>query len=156
MRLYLLRHAEAHANSPSDEERTLTEKGQRQSATVGRFCHSHGIAPSVILTSPYARAEETAIAVAAELPGTSVIVASFLASGMRPDVAIKELSGYLKFEEPMLVGHEPDLGDLIGIVVGSQLSDRFHVRKASLSLLDIDNVRTFSGRLSFSVPVKFM
>ena len=36
MQLFLLRHAEAESNAPSDEVRALTAKGARQAEAIGK------------------------------------------------------------------------------------------------------------------------
>jgi phosphohistidine phosphatase len=64
MNLYLLRHAEAEEEAASDEERQLNNRGREQARTVGRFCARNDLYPGKILTSPLARARQTAQIVA--------------------------------------------------------------------------------------------
>lgn len=57
--LWLLRHADAASGSP-DSERPLTERGVRQAQAAGRALDRLGLRIDVCLTSPKARALETA------------------------------------------------------------------------------------------------
>ena len=83
MLLYLLRHAEAVDEAASDAARALTTKGMAQARKVGKFCVKNEVIPSIILTSPLKRAEQTARLVAKEIKNAEFIVCPFLASSMR-------------------------------------------------------------------------
>ena len=70
MELYLLRHA--HAGDPEawdgpDDRRPLSDKGEKQADRLGRFLAGIGFTPDAIITSPKARAAQTAALVAAQL-----------------------------------------------------------------------------------------
>jgi len=69
MELYLLRHAIAEENSPSgrDADRRLTDEGRDKLRRVLKRASSAGVEPSLILSSPYKRALETAEIAATEL-----------------------------------------------------------------------------------------
>jgi len=155
MNLYLLRHAEAIDHAKTDAARYLTEKGVSQAKTVGRFCRDNGIAPDVILTSSYCRAEQTAQIVAAKI-GSKVVVAPFLGSGMQPGEAIKELDAYPNLASVMLVGHEPDFSHFAATLLGLPESRRLNLRKASLTLLALEHPGPGSATLEFILPVKLM
>jgi phosphohistidine phosphatase len=156
MQLYLLRHADAEPHASSDAARALTDKGCQQAKRVGKFCRDNDLVPSVILTSPLVRAEQTARKVAAQLEGTEVIVAPFLKSGMHTATALEELKAYLRFNSVMLVGHEPDFGELAAKLLGAAGGGRIQVRKASLLLFEMENANAASAVLQFSIPVKLM
>ena len=68
MQIYLLRHGIAEDAAPGrpDSERALTEEGRDKLRRVLRRARSADAAPSLILSSPYRRALETA-ALAAEM-----------------------------------------------------------------------------------------
>jgi phosphohistidine phosphatase len=153
MLIYLLRHADAEASASSDAKRNLTDKGIVQAEQVGRFCKEHKIAPEQILTSPYARAKQTAHLVAKEL-GCPIEEAQFLASGMQPETALCELRDHwtISRDSIMLVGHEPDISHLIAHLTGASI----YIRKASLTLIDTPSLRPGAGTVDFSIPVKLM
>jgi phosphohistidine phosphatase len=159
MLLFLLRHADAESRATSDSQRKLTAKGVIQAGLVGRFCKHYELVPSRILTSPYERAMQTAFLAAKELgdatSGPEVVTAPFLASGMRPEFALDELRRHAKIERMMLVGHEPDLSDLVSHLVGC-VSPFIHIRKASLTFIELPSLSPGSGILHFSIPVQFM
>lgn len=148
MLLYLLRHADAALVAPSDAAREITQKGHRQARTVAAFCERHGITPDLVLTSPYARARQTA-----EIVARAPREAEWLASGMRPEDAMREIRAQAEAESIMLVGHEPDLSDLAAHLLGLPCGESFHLRKASLTALEMTPLGT---TLEYSVPVRFM
>jgi len=102
MLLYLLRHAEAVDQSTSDAARELTPKGTAQARKVGKFCVKNDFIPSIILTSPLKRAEQTARIVAKEIKNAEFIVCPFLSAGMQPENALDELKVYARFPSLML------------------------------------------------------
>ena len=153
MNLYLLRHADAQAVAPSDAERPLSPKGQDQAFQMGIFLDHKKIEMDVILTSPYLRARQTAEAVAREV-GVPVVTASFLASGMTPHDGMEGLKEYMKFKSVLVVGHQPDLGDLIATLLGIPGSVVM-IKKGSLAMLSVDALRPGFSQLEALMPAEF-
>ena len=156
--IFFLRHADAEPQAADgDPARPLTMKGIAQSKRVGEFCSRAGIAPAAILHSPYRRTTETAEIVAKHL-GIKSVAAKFLASGMRPEAAFDELNARRKSDGAlMLVGHEPDFSELIGELIGvGGFPARIVVKKASIVLVEADELRPGGGHLVFSLPVKLI
>lgn len=159
-RLYFLRHATAEdptAEQP-DAERALTDKGLRQSRHVANFCARQGLLPGALLSSPLRRAVQTASAFSATLPDCPPPeVADWLRLGTPAAHAVEQLRERLRRDEGALclVGHEPDLSDLISRLLGS--SDPIvRVKKASLTCLEIDPGALRHGQLLWSVPCALM
>lgn len=155
MRLYLLRHADAVDQAPTDAARELTARGLAQARTVGAFCVQRALRPDLVLTSPYRRAVQTAELAAAALGQGSQTV-PFLASGMTPETALDELRAYQRFTSLLLVGHQPDLGLLAAALLGLRNDAALPVGKASLTCLEGDRLTPGSARLRFFLPVEMM
>ena len=155
MRLYFLRHADAATPADSDEERALSAKGLNQAKRVAEFLEAHEIRPALILTSPVLRAFETAriVAEALEIECES---APFLSCGMMPSTAMTALAEYDEHESLMLVGHEPDFSRFAAHLLGTSPAASLRIRKASLTLLELDVLRPGVARLHFSIPCKMM
>jgi phosphohistidine phosphatase len=68
-RLTLLRHAKSSWSQPglNDHDRPLNQRGQRDAPIMGRRLVTHGVRPSLILTSSARRARETAKLIAREI-----------------------------------------------------------------------------------------
>jgi phosphohistidine phosphatase len=155
VQLFLLRHADADTPAATDAARALSPKGHEQAAKVAQFCAARALRPELILSSPLVRAHQTAEAVARHL-GVELLVAPFLASGMQPEAGVRELQGYERFASVMIVGHEPDFSSLIAHLLGISGGAHIHVRKASLTLLEVVAFRAASARLEFSIPCKLL
>jgi phosphohistidine phosphatase len=151
MQLYLLRHADADTPAARDAERALSEKGIAQAKGVARFLAEHGIRPALVLSSPIRRAHETAC-----LVSTEVRVAPWLSCGFEPAVALEEIAALRQHASVLLVGHEPDFSELAAYLLGLATPTAFHVRKASLTLIELDIFKPRAARLEFSVPCKLM
>ena len=156
MHLYLLRHADAEPSADSDRARRLTLKGTEQARTVGEFCRRQSLRPALILTSPYVRTVQTAAFVTAALGRDEALEGSFLASGMDTPTALAELVAYQRFESVMLVGHQPDLGELAARLLGLASPGNLPVSKASLMRIDVRRLATGGGSLDFFLLVKLM
>ncbi|MFM2056024.1 MAG: hypothetical protein RLY71_409 [Pseudomonadota bacterium] len=160
IRLYFLRHASAEepvAGLP-DAERALTEKGLRQSRLVASFCARQGLLPAVLLTSPLLRSVQTAAAFSAQLhdcPPPEVV--EWLRLGTSAAEAVQHLRERLGRAEGhlCLVGHEPDLSDLISRLLGSD-DPIVRIKKASLTCIEIDPAALRHGQLLWSVPCALM
>ena len=133
----------------------MTAKGRKQSEAVARFCRRSAVRPDYILTSPFRRAQQTADAVAATLEIPSV-VENFLASGMDAATALRELRAYLGCQSVMIVGHQPDLGELITALLGLDSPLNFPVGKASLTALDVRSLGRAGASLLFTLPPRLM
>ena len=125
---------------------------------MGRFCARVGIAPELVLFSPFVRAEETARAFAEAWPPDLRVLqaASFAASGMHPGEAYRELLAYGRFDSLMLVGHQPDLGLLAAVLLGLPEAGILSVGKATLIGLRTQRLMPRSGSLEFCLPVELM
>src|SRR5689334_12707675 len=101
MDLILWRHADAEDGSP-DLERKLTKKGRQQAAAMAKWLEARLPGDYVLLSSPAARARETAAALSKDFR-----VDKTLAPGAAVADILKAAKG-LPFA--IIVGHQPDLG----------------------------------------------
>ena len=124
--IYLLRHGEAERGDGEDAARRLTEKGRRQSLAAGLALAALGVQIAACMTSPKARAADTARLACQAL-------------GVEPEIA-DELSGS-GFDaagltagrgDVLLVGHEPDFSNEIARLSGA----RAKLRKGGLAILE--------------------
>ena len=108
----------------------------------------------MIFASPLIRVQQTAKPVAKEL-GVEVTTARWLACGATPEGILAQLAPLKQPAAVMLVGHEPDLGNLVAHLLGGECGS-IHVRKASLTVVEVLVPRKGGGRLEFSMPVRLM
>lgn len=110
MQILLLRHGIAADRAPSgrDADRALTAEGAKKLRLVLAVARTGGAAPSLILSSPYRRAWETAEIAASVLGYTKEIVqCAALTPGGDPEAVWQELRGHRDEEQILLAGHEP-------------------------------------------------
>ena len=157
MTLYLLRHADAEEVRTSDSARELTPRGVGQARTVGQFCARKQLRPALLLTSPYRRALQTAeiVAEVLQMEGGAQ-TEGFLASGMDPETAFKELQAFGWAQSLMIVGHQPDLGVLATALLGLTDAGGLPVGKGTLIGLRLERLAPYGASLEFAVPVEMM
>src|SRR5215510_7323935 len=104
MDLILWRHADAEDGAP-DLERRLTKKGRKQAERVAEWLRKRLPEDFELVSSPAARAKETA-----EALGSRIRIENVLAPGASP-ASIVRASGWPDGEKTVvIVGHQPDLG----------------------------------------------
>jgi phosphohistidine phosphatase len=143
MHVYVLRHgiAEDAKSGESDSNRALTPEGRKKLSSVLERAESAGVAPSVILTSPYLRAKQTArMAAQAFDREDAVIETSALVPSGSPELVWDEISEYRAEAQVMVVGHEPLLSELVSYLLDSP-SLRIEMRKAAMVAISIESLR---------------
>jgi phosphohistidine phosphatase len=155
MDLWLLRHAAAQDVTPSgrDEERALTSEGAARAAVVARGLARLAPTIEVVLSSPYRRARETAEAAARVLGVEGVIESSALAPGQAASEVLRQLS-VSPWNRVLLVGHEPLLGSVVGLVVFGDEGRGVPLRKAELARLSWS--AGGPGRLEGLIPAEVL
>ena len=119
-----------------DALRPLTRPGRKRVTRVVQAARPLLSTPALWLCSPWVRAAETA-AIAAEILGVEIHTVPWLAGGA---ASATQLLGQLRTlpgspEQVVLVGHEPDLGQYLGTLLGSP---PLPLRKAGLAVVEGD------------------
>jgi phosphohistidine phosphatase len=144
MELYIMRHAIAALRETwegPDGDRPLTRQGRARMRQAARGLLRLGVRFDVIVSSPLVRALQTAEVVAAELGYRSPVeICPALAPGLRPEAVFQFLASYPDSERLLLVGHEPDLGNLALTLIGGGHADRFPMRKGGVCRIDLETM----------------
>jgi phosphohistidine phosphatase len=145
--LYFLRHGDAgdkRAWPGRDAERPLSELGAERTNALARHFERTSMRPNRILTSPYARALQTADIVARVFDMRDLV---FVDERLVPGFGITELQSILAggaIHKTLLVGHDPSFSSTIRDVIGGGV---IALRKGGLARLDLDDVAAPRGRL---------
>jgi phosphohistidine phosphatase len=122
--IWLLRHGEAAEGRP-DDDRPLTELGERQARAAGMALAKIGVRIEVCLSSPKKRALDTA-RLACETLGVDVSVEERLRGGpFDPEELVGDA-------EALLVGHDPDFSAAVHGATGAQV----RMKKGGLAAID--------------------
>ncbi len=146
--LFLLRHGPAYPSGTaefSEADRPLTDKGRRKVRQVARGLDALKLDVSWIVASPMARALETA-EIAAEILGLGdhLETCDALSAG-RSAESIRQWLQARTEARLMLVGHDPWISDLIGLLTTGRIDPSFcQLRKAGVAALS----RQAAGRFT--------
>ena len=142
MEIYILRHgiavergSRAYAN---DGDRPLTKEGEEKMTQIANSLLAMGLQFDLILSSPLVRARQTSEIVAEEL-GEEVTFTDFLAPGANALELVTEINS----EKPrcvLLVGHEPDLSQLISILLTGESGASIELKKGGLCKLTAEKL----------------
>lgn len=154
MELLVIRHADALAEAPTDEERPLSDKGRKQSRALGHYLKRVDLVPDTVLTSPYLRAVQTAELLAEALGGCGVEQAPELACGMTPEEACDLISDQAACGRLALVGHNPDLSHLCTALCN--MGAALPMKKAACAVFTLRTPRAGNGMLTALIPPKLL
>ena len=156
MRIILFRHGIAEARDaarwPDDAERPLTARGERRArrAALGLTRIERGIAR--VATSPFKRAERTA-RILGRVLGIEPQAIDALAPGGSARKVVEALNGPPGGDSIVLVGHEPDLGALAGLLLFGNLEAALPLKKAGACAIEFEPpVRPGGGTLMWAAP----
>ena len=118
--LYIVRHGIAETRGTPgipDSERRLTSEGRKRMRQIGRGLARIGLAPDRIVSSPLPRAWETAEIVADALGMSDRLESSEMLRDDREAAAIRDWLRTRAEPRLMIVGHNPALSELLGLLV---------------------------------------
>ena len=142
----LLRHAKAEELLPgaekADADRVLTEPGERKMRRVAAGMSALGLEFEVILSSPYARARQTAEIAAMALGASDRLVFTpNLTTVAEPADIIAEIRrNHSTRAGLLLVGHEPFLGNLASLLLTGSQHLAVTFKKAGLMQLTVADI----------------
>ena len=147
MNLFLLRHGLAVDSSKpgfkKDADRPLPPKGKQRLWRVAEAMEEMDLEFEAIISSPFVRAAQTADIIAEAFEIRKKLSTS---DHLTPNGNPKLLLEHLNQLEPapkgvLLVGHEPYLSQLIGLLVAGNTNALIDLKKGALCKLEIENLR---------------
>lgn len=159
MELYLLRHGVAGQRGDprylNDGDRPLTKKGRKKLRAQLAGLEAFNVRPNVVVTSPLARARQTAEVVVEGLGLTDrLVVDNRLAPGATVTGVLEVLANYQNHAQVMLVGHEPDFSQIASELSGG--SGDIWLRKGGLIRVDLDSISGRHGVLRWLLEPKHL
>jgi phosphohistidine phosphatase len=137
--VYLLRHGIAVAHGTPDipdDERPLTPKGEKRMREIGQGLRPLSLGLDKIVTSPLPRARRTAEIVADALGLADRLEESDALRADRTAAMIRDWLLGRPEKNLMLVGHNPSLSDLIGLLVaGAHAPQIVELKKGGVAAL---------------------
>lgn len=152
MLIYLMRHADAEPAAPgqADADRRLTDKGLRRTRATVKVLQRLGVELSLVLTSPLARARQTAEIIAAGLDAR-VVEDERVGPGCHLESLAEALEEHHVSGPVMFVGHEPDFSSLVGELIGR---GRVEMRKGAIACLSVQGMAPGAAELVWLMPGK--
>jgi phosphohistidine phosphatase len=143
MILYLVRHGIAidreDPDCPPETERYLTRDGLKKTREVAAGIRELKIEPSLMITSPYVRAAQTAeiFAEALAYSRDKIRHSQALRPGSNPAEFLREIA-HVKADEVMCFGHAPHMDQVIAAAVGAR-GVFTALKKAGIAALEFES-----------------
>jgi phosphohistidine phosphatase len=139
VQIYLLRHGIAEDGTP-DSERALTQEGREKLRRVLARARAADVAPSLILSSPYRRAMETAEIAAEALSYEGKIVKTrALVPDASPFDTWEEIRRRAGESAILLASHEPLMSSLAAFLLASPALE-VDMKKAAMVRVDCERI----------------
>ena len=155
VQLHLIRHADAGdpgAWRGDDAQRPLSDKGYAQAERLALHLALIGFEPDAVVSSPKVRARQTAEIVASAL-GQDVRLDDRLGGSLPLEAVESVLRDAGDVARPVLVGHDPDLSELLSTLTGGHLA----MKKGALARVDLQGgVRSGGGQLRWLLPPELL
>jgi phosphohistidine phosphatase len=153
MKLFLMRHGEASFDAATDQDRELTDQGLQTSEAMGARLTGHPI--SLVLVSPYVRAQQTLAQVAPHLLASPLVE---VLDDLKPDASTENAAQVImayaqkhQANDVLVIGHMPILGELV-CEFGPQFSPTSFV---PASVVELDSWEVGEAKkLEFHLPEK--
>jgi len=140
LELYLIRHgvaAERGEDYPDDSKRPLTNAGISRLRKEAKALDELGVALDHIITSPLVRTRQTADIFAESMKSKpSVSQSDALAPAGTSTAVIQELAKHMRKARIAVVGHEPNIGELAGRLIGARMPLEF--KKGAICRIDFE------------------
>jgi phosphohistidine phosphatase len=160
MDLYILRHGIAEESSASgqDYDRQLTLEGKEKTRATGKALRKLDVTFDAVLSSPFARAWQTAEIIVEELNCAKILQkCEALSSGAPLKGVFAELAKVSqKFSSLLLVGHEPDLSRIISVLLVGSAELAVTMKKGGLAKLTAERVEPGNARLEWLLTPKHL
>jgi len=158
MDLYILRHAIAEDASKTgkDRDRNLTPEGIEKTKASAAALKRLDIQFDLILTSPFKRTVQTAEIIAIETGTAEPQFFPPLSSGESSSLLIDSLQRVDPPGNVLIVGHEPDLGNLISILLSGSDKLGIAMKKGALCKLHCLRIAPGMARLEWLLTAKHL
>jgi phosphohistidine phosphatase len=154
--LYVLRHGIALPHGTlgmTDDERPLTPKGEDRMRQIGQGLAALGLKLDRIITSPLVRARRTAQIVAQEL---GLVDQLEVCSALSADSNAESIRDWLRERSEariMIVGHNPSLSDLVGLLTVGEIGKLpLELKKGGIAALSSSAVLNSRYHLDWIAP----
>lgn len=159
MRLLIIRHGIAVPRGTPDipdDERPLTRRGRRRFRSAARGLSELLKRPDFVLSSPLPRARQTADLAARQWgKRVEVIEEPALAGGSVEDISAM-LARYPGESTVAIVGHEPDLSELLARILGTSHDERLTFKKGGAAFVELPGSALEGGALLWYLPPRLM
>ena len=162
IRIYIVRHGISQDLNPKDkirdEDRELTNRGKARTTAVARGLTALKWTPGVILSSPLARAGQTARILARHAATHPKLIQSVALAPSAQVAAAVALLRKQTAQEVAVVGHMPGLGKLVStLLCGAAMRMDLVLKKAAVCCIEFDSeVASGSGRLAWLLQPKHL
>lgn len=139
MEIYIIRHGiamESDEWTGSDAKRPLTEKGRRKTEQIAQGLAAMEIDFTHIFSSPLVRAQQTAAILQKILKIDHLDETDLLVPSGDPAAIIPFLNKLPDNAEVALVGHEPNVSELLSYLLSGQQKSFSAFKKGGVAMLD--------------------
>ncbi len=148
MEIYLVQHGTAYTKE-EDPERHLNNDGKNQCQLTGKALKKLNVSFNLIVSSPKARARQTAEIIAEEVgySKNEIKVTEMLEPTRPAEDVISYLNNFTDKNRILLAGHLPSLGNISSELLSKSSQISLHFEMGGVCRIDIEQLTTHTGDL---------
>ena len=133
----------------TEENRPLTNKGKRHIRQAAEGLAALDCTPTLLVTSPFVRAYDTARLLRTVIsPTLKIETRNELTPGTKPERLVVFLRTLPSDARVICVGHEPQLGELVSLLLCGKALPNFPLKKAGAACIESEGLMDLGqGRL---------
>ncbi len=139
MKLFVMRHAQATFNAPSDRERPITDNGEKQTRELLSLYQQDLSQVGELWCSDLLRACQTA-ALVTEATGLPALQKTILSPDGQINHVLNELQQFKADEHLMIVSHQPLVGELVSYLISGNIYQAHPFTTSEILSLELEQV----------------
>ncbi len=139
MKLFVMRHAQATFNAPSDRERPITDNGEKQTRELLSLYQQDLSQVGELWCSDLLRACQTA-ALVTEVTGLPALQKTMLSPDGQINHVLNELQQFKADEHLMIVSHQPLVGELVSYLISGNIYQAHPFTTSEILSLELEQV----------------
>jgi len=156
MEVLIIRHgiAEERQHGKSDSERHLTGEGREKSIIIGKCLKKLCVKLDLALTSPFARAYETAEIIINELGLDNSVIK--ISKNLEPEANWNQVFDEFNNKETVaLFGHDPMFSEMVSSLLSCNSSLNTPLKKGGICKIKLESLNPpYNGELIWFIPPK--
>ena len=146
MNIVILRHGQAEGYAQTDAQRSLTERGLKDTEQAGLCLQKQGLEFDGVWVSPYVRTQQTAQQVLKSFSELEINTQDFLTPESEPKTAFDAIK-HSELDSLLIISHQPLVGELLALLTEPKVAYQSPMSPATMAYVHNEHMLPACGEL---------